>query len=117
MAEKVAEATYKHTTTLEELYNNERVPERGKEGIKHALDVSQRGYDTALENLGKDRRDEVTQRHERQHRPSSSTGHASGSDDSLSRSSPGAGPGTVDGPSRGGSPRGGGSQGGNRGRR
>jgi len=112
----VAEATYKHTTTLEELYNSDKVPEQGKEGIQHALDMSQRGYNTALENLSKDRRDEVTQRHERQHRPSS-TGQSSGSDHSLSRSSPDAGPGTVGGPGRGGSPPGGGSQGGNRGRR
>ena len=112
----VAEATYKHTTTLEELYNNAKVPEQGKEGIQRALEASQRGYDTALENLGKDRRDEVTQKHERQSRPSS-TGGSSGSDHSLSGSSPGASPGTVGGPSRGRSSPGGGSQGGNRGHR
>ena len=112
----VAEATYKHTTTLKELYNNDEVPEQGKEGIRHALDASQRGYDTALENLNRDRRDEVTQKHERQSRPSS-TGGSSGSDHSLSRSSPSAGPETVGGPGRSGSSPGESSQGGNRGRR
>ncbi len=110
----VAEATSKHMSTLEELRG--KVPPQGKAGIDRAFEVSQRGHDTALENLSKDRRDEVTQRHERQHRPSS-TGQSSGSDGSLRGSPPGAGPGTVGGPGRGGSPGGGGSQGGNRGRR
>ena len=105
VAEVVAEATSKHMITLEEL--------RGK---VRALQASHRGYDTALENLSKDRREELTQRHERQ-RASSSRATSSRSDDSLRRSGPGTGPGTVGGPGRGGSPQRGGSQGGNRGRR
>jgi hypothetical protein len=108
----VAEATYKHTNTLRELHENDEIPEQGKEGIKHALDASQRGYDKALENLTKQRQEEVTSRHDRQRGPNS-TGQSSGSDHSMGRSSPGAGPGAGRGA---GSP-GGGSQGGNRGRR
>jgi len=114
VAEVVAEATSKHMSTLKDLY--EKVPPQGQAGIDRAYEVSQRGYTTALANLSEKRRDEVTQRHERQHRPSS-TRHSSGSDDSLRGPSPGAGPGTVGGPGRGGSPQRGGSQGGNRSRR
>jgi len=110
----VAEATSKHMSTLKDLYVE--VPPQGQAGIDRAYEVSQRGHDTALENLSKDRREELTQRHERQHRPSS-TRNSSGSDDSLRGPSPGAGPGTVGGPGRGGSLQRGGSQGGNRGRR
>ena len=114
VAEVVAEATSKHMITLEELRG--KVPPQGQAGIDRALQASHRGYDTALENLSKDRREELTQRHERQ-RASSSRATSSRSDDSLRRSGPGTGPGTVGGPGRGGSPQRGGSQGGNRGRR
>ena len=114
VAEVVAEATSKHMSTLKDLY--EKIPPQGQAGIDRAYEVSQRGYDTALENLSKDRREELTQRHERQ-RASSSRATSSRSDDSLRRSGPSTGPGTVGGPGRGGNPRGGGSQGGNRGPR
>ncbi len=114
VAELVTEATSKHMSTLEELRG--KVPPQGKAGIDRAYAASQRGYDTALENLSEKRRDEVTQRHERQ-RASSSRAPSSRSDDSLRRSGPSTGPGTVGGPGRGGSPRGGGSQGENRGPR
>ena len=110
----VAEATSKHMSTLEELKG--KVPPQGQAGIDRALEASHRGHDTALENLSKDRREELTQRHERQ-RASSSRATSSRSDDSLRRSGPSTGPGTVGGPGRGGSPQRGGSQGGNRGRR
>ncbi len=115
----VAEATSKHMSTLTDLYD--KVPHQGQAGIDRALEASHRGHDTALENLSEKRREELTQRHERQ-RASSSRATSSRSDDSLHRSGPGAGPGTVGGPARGGTPRGGGSQGGgsqggNRGRR
>lgn len=114
VAEVVAEATSKHMSTLKDLY--EKVPPQGQAGIDRAYEVSQRGHDTALENLSEDRREELTQRHERQ-RASSSRATSSRSDDSLRRSGPSTGPGTVGGPGRGGSPQRGGSQGGNRGRR
>ena len=44
VAEFVAEATYKHTGTLADMYN--KVPEQGHQGIQNALEVSKRGYDT-----------------------------------------------------------------------
>jgi hypothetical protein len=101
VAEIVAEATYKHTSTLEELYD--KVPDQAHKGIERALEASKRGHETALANLSKERREELTQRHERQHRPSSRT---SQSNDSLHGSRPSTGPGTVGGPGRGGSQRG-----------
>ena len=101
VAEIVAEATYKHTSTLEELYD--KVPDQAHKGIERALEASKRGHETALANLGKERREELTQRHERQHRPSSRT---SQSNDSLHGSRPSTGPGTVGGPGLGGSQRG-----------
>ena len=114
VAEIVAEATSKHMSTLEELKG--KVPPQGQAGIDRALEASHRGHDTALENLSEDRREELTQRHERQG-ASSSRAPSSRSDDSLRRSGPSTGPGTVSGPARGGSPRRRGSQGGNRGPR
>ena len=107
VAEIVAEATYKHTSTLEELFD--KVPDEAHQGIERALDASQRGHETALENLSKERREELTQRHENQRGPGSRT---SQSDDSFHGSRPSTGPGTahgpgtVGGPSRGGSQRG-----------
>ena len=101
VAEIVAEATYKHTSTLEELYD--KVPDQAHKGIERALEASKRGHETALENLSKERRDELTQRHERQRGPGSRT---SQSNDSLHGSRPSTGPGTVGGPGRGGSQRG-----------
>ncbi len=107
VAEIVGEATYKHTSTLEELHD--KVPDQGKQGIERALEASQRGHETALENLSQERREELTKRHENQRGPGSRT---SQSNDSLRGSPPstgrgaGPGPGTVGGPSRGGSQRG-----------
>ncbi len=101
VAEIVAEATYKHTSTLEELYD--KVPDQAHKGIERALEASKRGHETALENLSKERRDELTQRHENQRGPGSRT---SQSNDSLHGSRPSTGPGTVGGPGRGGSQRG-----------
>jgi len=101
VAEIVAEATYKHTSTLEELYD--KVPDQAHQGIERALEASKRGHETALENLSKERREELTHRHERQRGPSSRT---SQSNDSLHGSRPSTGPGTVGGPGRGGSQRG-----------
>ena len=101
VAEIVAEATYKHTSTLEELYD--KVPDQAHKGIERALEASKRGHETALENLSKERRDELTQRHERQRGPGSRT---SQSNDSLHGSRPSTGPGTVGGPGSGGSQRG-----------
>jgi hypothetical protein len=101
VAEIVAEATYKHTSTLEELYD--KVPDEAHQGIERALDASKRGHETALENLSERRREELTQRHERQRRPSSTTSRSS---DSLHGSRPSTGPGTVGGPGLGGSQRG-----------
>lgn len=107
VAEIVAEATYKHTSTLEELYD--KVPDEAHQGIERALDASKRGHETALENLSKERREELTQRYENQRGPGSRT---SQSNDSLRGSRPSTGPGiahgpgTVGGPSRGGSQRG-----------
>ncbi len=105
VAQIVAEATYKHTSTLEALYD--KVPDQGKQGIERALDASKRGHETALENLSKERREELTQRHERQRGPSSRT---SQSNDSLHGSRHSTGPGTAHGPGTGGGPSRGGSQ-------
>ena len=73
-----------------------------------------------MENLSKDRREELTERYERQRRPSS-TVPSSRSDDSVHGSPPGTGPGTIHGPGggspSGGGPPGGGPRGGGRGRR
>ena len=101
VAEIVAEATYKHTSTLEELYD--KVPDQAHKGIERALEASKRGHETALANLSKERREELTQRHERQPHPSYRT---SQSNDSLHGSRPSTGPGTVGGPGLGGSQRG-----------
>ncbi len=47
--ETVAEATSKHTAVLQGLL--EKVPEQAKDAIEHAIEVSQRGHDRALEAL------------------------------------------------------------------
>lgn len=49
--EKVAEATSKHTTVLQELLN--KVPPQAQDAIRHAIEVSQHGHETALKNLQK----------------------------------------------------------------
>ncbi|MDA2930469.1 DUF5667 domain-containing protein [Acidobacteria bacterium AH-259-O06] len=105
VAEIVAQATYKHTEVLEGLYD--KVPEQAHKGINRAYEASQRGHDTAFENLTKKRREELTRRHEMQ-RARSSRAASSRSDDSLRGSRPSTRPGTVRGPSRGPSQRRGG---------
>ena len=107
VAEIVAQATSKHMSTLEDLRG--KVPSEAQ-GIDRAYAASRQGYKTALENLCEKRREELTQGHERQ-RASGSRAPFSRSDDSLRRSGPSAGPGTVGAPSRGGGPRGGSSGG------
>jgi len=49
--EKVATATSKHTAVLQELLN--KVPLQAQHAIEHAIEVSQHGRETALENLEK----------------------------------------------------------------
>ncbi len=103
VAQMVFDATDKHRLVLEDLHG--KVSDQGWDnGIsKHALEASIKGQETAFENLTKERREELTQRHERQRGPGSRT---SQSNDSLHGSRPSTGPGTVGGPGRGGSQRG-----------
>ena len=115
VAQMVFDATDKHRLVLEELHG--KVSDQGWDnGIsKHALEASIKGHETALENLSKERREELTQRHEMQRRPSSTT---SPSNDSLHGSRPSTGPGTAHGPATVGGPgRGGSQRGQGRGRR
>jgi hypothetical protein len=49
--EKVAEATSKHTAVLQKLLS--KVPPQAQDAIKHAIEVSQHGRETALKNLQK----------------------------------------------------------------
>ncbi len=107
VAEMFYDATDKHMSVLGGLYD--KVSSQGWDnGIyKKALTASERGHATALENLTKERQQELAQRHEAQQGPSSGAS-SSRSDDSLRGSRPSTGPGTAGGPSRGGSQRGGG---------
>ncbi len=113
VAQMVFDATDKHRLVLEELYD--KVPDQAHKGIKHALEASIEGHKTAFENLTKERREELTQRHENQRGPGSRT---SQSNDSLHGSRPSTGPGTAHGPATVGGPsRSGSQQGQGRGRR
>jgi hypothetical protein len=51
VSEVVEKATAKHTEVLNEVLN--KVPEQAKAAIRHAIEVSQRGRQKALENLQK----------------------------------------------------------------
>lgn len=57
--DRVEKATSKHTAVLTDLLN--KVPEQARPHIQHAIEVSQKGHNTALANLGRVR----TQRQER----------------------------------------------------
>ncbi len=107
VADMVFAATDKHISVLENLEG--KVSEKGWDnGIyKHALAASTKGRDTAFANLTKKRREELTQRHERQRGPGSRTSQPN---DSLHGSRPSTGPGTAHGPGTGGGPSRGGSQ-------
>jgi hypothetical protein len=49
LAEHVSEMTYKHIEVLQEVL--EKVPEQAKPHIEHAMDVSMKGHETAVERI------------------------------------------------------------------
>lgn len=58
--EHIAEATSRHQETLGDVY--EKTPEGAREAIKYALEMSLKGYDTALESISKEKIEGVLNR-------------------------------------------------------
>ena len=58
----VAEATSIHQKVLADVY--EKVPEQAKEAIEHAMEVSSRGQERALEAISKEKREQLRQHFE-----------------------------------------------------
>ncbi|NQV93339.1 hypothetical protein HQ403_02470 [Candidatus Kaiserbacteria bacterium] len=58
--EHIAEATSRHQEVLGDVYK--KAPEDAKEAIKHALEMSSKGYDSVLQAISEDRIEEVLKR-------------------------------------------------------